>query len=86
MRAKDIKRILTMCEKLTVKTKILPSFDEIVSEPYHVNKVRDVQIEDLLGRDPIKINPDGLLEFIRGEVVLVTGVGVLLDRNSAVKL
>lgn len=72
---KEIKRILQYCEKLAVKTKILPSFAEIVSGSYHVNKVHDVQIEDLLGRDPVVINTDGLLEFLQGEVVLVTGGG-----------
>ena len=72
---KEIKRILSYCEPLMVKTKILPSFDEIVSGQYHVNKIRDVEIEDLLGRDPVKIDTNGLMEFIQGEVVLVTGGG-----------
>ena len=72
---KEIKRILSYCEPLMVKTKILPSFDEIVSGQYHVHKIRDVEIEDLLGRDPVKIDTNGLMEFSQGQVVLVTGGG-----------
>ncbi len=71
----QIQRILKKCDVVNKKTKILPPFYEIMDRTFDVKKIRDVQIEDLLGRDEVKIDDAGIYDFIKGEVVLVTGGG-----------
>ncbi|QVK17161.1 polysaccharide biosynthesis protein [Mycoplasmatota bacterium] len=71
----EIKNVLTKCDELKIKTKILPPFYEVIDKKFNTNKIRDVQIEDLLGRDEIKIDDKGISDFIQDEVVLVTGGG-----------
>lgn len=71
----QIQRILKKCDGLNKRTKILPPFYEIMDRTFDVKKIRDVQIEDLLGRDEVKIDDAGIYDFIKGEVVLVTGGG-----------
>jgi len=71
----EIKRVVTICDQLKIKTKILPPFYEVIDKKFNSSKIRDVQIEDLLGRDEIKIDDAGISEFIKDEVVLVTGGG-----------
>lgn len=71
----EIQRVLTKCDKLKKKTKMLPPFYELVDKSFNSSRIRNVQIEDLLGRDEIKIDDDGISDFIKDEVVLVTGGG-----------
>lgn len=71
----EIKNVLTKCDDLKIKTKILPPFYEVINKKFNTKKIRDVQIEDLLGRDEIKIDDEGISDFIEDEVVLVTGGG-----------
>jgi FlaA1/EpsC-like NDP-sugar epimerase len=71
----EIQKILQHCESFKIKVKILPPFYELMDKKISVNKIRDVQIEDLLGREQVRIDPQGLQDFIKGEVVLVTGGG-----------
>ena len=72
---KEIQRLLTKCDSLKKKVKIMPPFYEVIDDKVTLNKIRNVEIEDLLGRDEIKIDNQGINEFIRNEVVLVTGGG-----------
>lgn len=72
---KEIQTVLKKCDKVNKKTKIMPPFYEVIDNKVGVRKIRDVEIEDLLGRDEIKINDQGISDFVKGEVVLVTGGG-----------
>lgn len=72
---KVIRRILELCGNIPVKTQIVPSLNEIAQGSVSVNRVRDVQIEDLLGRAPVKIEDENLHEFLSGKTVMVTGAG-----------
>ncbi len=71
----EIQKVVKKCDEIKVKTKILPPFYEVIDKKFNTNKVRDVQIEDLLGRDEVKIDDQGLSDFIKDEVVLITGGG-----------
>jgi FlaA1/EpsC-like NDP-sugar epimerase len=66
---------LNICRELAVHTQIIPSLDEIATGRVAVNRIRDIEIDDLLGRDPIKLNDENLQEFLSGKTVLVTGAG-----------
>lgn len=67
--------ILTQLSALGVKVTILPGTLEVIRQKPMRQQLRDVQIEDLLGRDPITLNPAPVDAFLGGKVVLVTGGG-----------
>lgn len=53
----------------------VPSFDDLISGRVTVSQIRNVELEDLLGRDPVKLDAAGLREWLGGRVALVTGAG-----------
>ncbi len=71
----DRREILELCNETGCKIKILPSIDQVITGTDIKHHVRDVQIEDLLARDPIKLNNDKIGDYIEGKTVLVTGGG-----------
>mgnify|MGYP000056126216 FL=1 len=69
------KKILEICKNTGCKLRILPSMAQIVNDEVKVSNLREVGIEDLLGREPVKTNLDEIMGYISGKVVLVTGGG-----------
>ncbi len=67
--------ILKICNQTTCKLKILPGMYQLITEDVSVSKLRDVSIEDLLGRDPIKVDLESVRGFIEGKCIMVTGGG-----------
>lgn len=72
---KKIQEIVNECNKTKCKVKILPALIDLINEKVSVSKLRDVDIEDLLGREPVKLNIKGISEYLEGRIVLVTGGG-----------
>jgi FlaA1/EpsC-like NDP-sugar epimerase len=72
---KEIRRILNICSVLPVKAQIVPNLDEIATGRVSVSRIRDVQIEDLLGREPVQLDNENLGAFLSGKTVMVTGAG-----------
>jgi len=72
---KDIRRVLDICRAIPVKAQIVPSLNEIVHGRVSVSRIRDVQIEDLLGREPVSLDDENLHDFLGDKVVMVTGAG-----------
>jgi len=72
---KNKKEILEICGKTNAKVKILPSLTELITEENLYNSLRDVSIEDLLGRDPVQLDNHNIKNLINKKVVLVTGAG-----------
>ena len=72
-----LQKILSICSETSCKIKILPSFEQSMAEKGSVstNAIRDVEIEDLLERDPIILDNHSLTSQISGKTVLVTGGG-----------
>ena len=73
--SKDIRRILDICRAIPVKAQIVPSLNEIAHGRVSVSRIRDVQIEDLLGRAPVELDDENLHDFLTGKIVMVTGAG-----------
>lgn len=71
----DRKYILDTCTKTNKKVKVLPGIYEIIDGKFDVSKIRDVEIEDLLGRDSIKLDQSSLAGMIEDRTILVTGGG-----------
>lgn len=69
------KEILEICNKTKAKVKVLPGLRELISEENLYQSLRDVEIEDLLGRDPVELDNNNIKSIIKDKVVLVTGGG-----------
>nr|PZN11339.1 MAG: nucleoside-diphosphate sugar epimerase [Caldicoprobacter oshimai] len=72
---REIREIFNECKKTACKLKILPGVYELIDGKVTINNIRDVQIEDLLGREPIKVDLEEISQYLKGQVVLVTGGG-----------
>ncbi|PFO76241.1 hypothetical protein COJ86_02480 [Bacillus cereus] len=72
---KQINEIFEKCRKTKAKTQIVPMLEDLLDGTVSVNEVRDVQVEDLLGREPIQLDDAGIVEKIAGKTILVTGAG-----------
>lgn len=72
---KNKKEILELCGKTNAKVKVLPSLSELITEENLYHSLRDVSIEDLLGRDPVELDNHNIKSLINEKVVLVTGAG-----------
>lgn len=70
-----LKEILDICKETGCELKNLPSVYQLVSGQVTVNDMKDVAVEDLLGRDTIRVNMDEICQYIGGKVVMVTGGG-----------
>lgn len=71
----DKRDILRVCNETSCKLMNLPGMYQLYTGQVSVSKMKKVQIEDLLGRDPIKPNMDEVFAYVRNKVVLITGVG-----------
>lgn len=71
----ELQRIYKECSKTKAKTKIMPSIEDIVTGKVAVHQFRDVQVEDLLGRDPVELDMRSISEKLSGKTILVTGAG-----------
>ena len=69
------KEILNICSTTKCKLQVLPSISQLVSEKVSVSQLKDVEVQDLLGRAPIQVNLEEIYRYIGGKVVLVTGGG-----------
>lgn len=67
--------IMKICSETGVKLKTLPGIYELINGKISINQIRDVEIEDLLGRDPIELNLDSIAGYLTDKVVLITGGG-----------
>ncbi len=72
--------ILNICAKTNCAVKIMPSVFQMVSGGFnddkeYVKQIREVEIEDLLGREPIKIDIESVMDYVKDKVVIVTGGG-----------
>lgn len=71
----EIREIVNICNKTKCKIKIVPGIYELIDEHVTVSRLRDVKIEDLLGREPVSVNLTEITGYIKDKVVLVTGGG-----------
>lgn len=72
---KKLKCILDECAKVNAKTQMIPMLEDILLGKVLISNLRDVNIDDLLGRNPVSLDIDSIREKISGKVVLITGAG-----------
>ncbi|GAA0076899.1 nucleoside-diphosphate sugar epimerase/dehydratase [Clostridium sp. CTA-5] len=73
--AKNKSEIIEICKNTNCKLQIIPGMYEILSGDATVSRIKDVDLEDLLGRDPIQLDNKGISDYIKDKVILVTGGG-----------
>lgn len=71
----QIQRVIEKCRESGTEYKIIPGFGELLEGKISVSRIREVQIEDLLGRAPIKLKLTEIEEYIKDKSVLITGAG-----------
>ena len=72
---KNKTEIINICKGTNCKLQIIPGIYEIIQGDASISKIKDVDVEDLLGRDPITLDNKGITNYISGKTVLVTGGG-----------
>ncbi len=75
LKGKLLKDIFYKCDELEVKAKITPSLTEIVDEKVSVSNIRSINVEDLLGRDPVDLNIESISDYLKNKKILITGAG-----------
>ena len=78
---KAIREISDICHKAQLETKTLPGLSAMISGNLSVSQIRDVQIQDLLRRAPVRTDQTSIGNLLEGEVVLVTGAGGSIGRE-----
>jgi FlaA1/EpsC-like NDP-sugar epimerase len=79
----DILRLIELCQKIPVNVRIIPGLSEILEGRVKVTRIRDVKVEDLLGRSPVYLDETGVRNFIDGKTVMVTGAGGSIGSEMA---
>ena len=74
-RVEDRRDILNICKETKCELKTLPGVFQLANGQVSLSKMKAVAVEDLLGRDPIKVNMDEIFQYIKGKTILVTGGG-----------
>ncbi|SHK18528.1 NDP-sugar epimerase, includes UDP-GlcNAc-inverting 4,6-dehydratase FlaA1 and capsular polysaccharide biosynthesis protein EpsC [Clostridium cavendishii DSM 21758] len=69
------KELIKLCNNTKVKVKLMPGVYELMDNKVNLNKMRDVDLKDLLGREEVKLEHNGISEYLTNKVVLVTGGG-----------
>lgn len=72
---KQVRRVVELCQGTNLRFKTLPAIADLVAGRAQVQQIRDVDINDLLGRAPVELNTAGIADFLDGRVVMVTGAG-----------
>ncbi|MCA0755396.1 polysaccharide biosynthesis protein [Paenibacillus sp. N4] len=72
---KQLNTIFSECAKSTAKTQTIPMLEDLATGKVSVNQFRDIQVEDLLGREPVELDIESISGYVTQKVVMVTGAG-----------
>jgi FlaA1/EpsC-like NDP-sugar epimerase len=75
LRGREMRRVLDICRPVGAQIRTLPGVDNLIDGRVTVTQLSEVNIEDLLGREPVVLDTDELAKFLNGRVALVTGAG-----------
>ncbi|RCW77377.1 polysaccharide biosynthesis protein [Saliterribacillus persicus] len=71
----DLTEIVATCNKTNAKVQMVPKIEDIVSGKVSVNTLKNVDVEDVLGRDPVELDINTISEYVTGNTVMITGAG-----------
>ena len=71
----EFQKILRICQDIPIKVRTIPGLYELLQGNVTVSRIRNIEIEDLLGREAIALDPDRINGFLKNKMVMVTGAG-----------
>jgi FlaA1/EpsC-like NDP-sugar epimerase len=71
----EIIQLIHICKQTNARLKIIPRINDLIHGKFVIDEMRNVEVEDLLGREPVKVDLAGIISYIEGKTVLVTGAG-----------
>ena len=86
MTTENLNDVFQICHKNSVKFKVVPSYVDMVTKEIQISKIRDIEISDLLGREPIQLDVGSIRNVIQDRVVMVTGAGGSIGTELCEKL
>ena len=72
---KTLKELINECKELKVQVKIMPGINEMIDGKFSIDSIREVDVNDLLGRETVKLDYSGIADYLQEKIVLVTGGG-----------
>lgn len=84
--AKRIGEIIRILQQAHIKFETVPSLDQLATGQVKVSQLREVEIQDLLGRDPVVLDTENIRQILSEKVVMVTGAGEVSEANCVAKL
>src|SRR5699024_7223253 len=75
LKSKDRQELVERCKQTGLPVKMMPRLEDILTGKLKVNDIKEVEVEDLLGREPVQLDMTGLRSEITGETIMVTGAG-----------
>ncbi len=79
----EIRRIVNICKAIPIHLRIMPALYEIIQGNVEISRFREVQIEDLLGRDTVKLDESGIGQYVTDGTIMVTGAGGFIGAELA---
>jgi FlaA1/EpsC-like NDP-sugar epimerase len=79
----ELAEVYRYCQRAGIRAKTLPPLSQLMDGKVHLSQVRDVELEDLLGRQPVRVDFAGIAASLRGKSVLITGGGGSIGRELA---
>lgn len=73
--SQDMKTILNYCKEAKIRYRIVPAVNDMLSGAYHLSRFREIDITDLFGRQPVKLDLSAIQSFLHNKRILVTGAG-----------
>jgi len=73
--SKKIADMIEICKKTKAKLKIFPVLNDVIEGKVSIQQIRDVEVEDLLGRESVNVDLEGIANYVEKKIVLVTGAG-----------
>ncbi|MFD1851249.1 nucleoside-diphosphate sugar epimerase/dehydratase [Oceanobacillus bengalensis] len=75
LRNGELNKIVTECNKTTAQVKMIPKIEDLMTGKVNVSHLKNVEVEDLLGREPVKLDIGAISDYVTGNTVMVTGAG-----------
>ncbi|WP_047983563.1 polysaccharide biosynthesis protein [Ornithinibacillus californiensis] len=75
LRNGELQRVVTLCNETKAKVQMIPKIEDLMSGKITVNSLRNVEVEDVLGRKPVELDINKISEYVAGNTVMVTGAG-----------